>query len=326
MKDYTLYYDSGTTNTRAYLLDENLAVCCVRKTNTGSRDSAITGSNRVLIESMKNLYDEILADMNLSENAIGQIYASGMITSPYGLMEIPHIPVPVSVEEFAGKMVSFREDSCFHREIILIPGLKTVNEDFSFVGNMRGEEIEIIGTMDELQRLELHNAAMILPGSHTHVAYLKDGTVSDIISNFTGELFHALKKETIFAPILDLEVTEPDRAMLQKGVENLRRFGFNRAMYIGHAMRIMNNGTPEERYSYCEGVVNGGVRLSLEYYCENLWQGCDTAAVVGDEFMFRLFSMIFEGSPFIKNVIWLPSDANESFGVKGLRKLISCMG
>ena len=36
--------------------------------------------------------------------------------------------------------------------------------------------------------------------------------------------------------------------MVRKGVENLIRFGFNRAIYICHAMRIFNEGTEKRDF------------------------------------------------------------------------------
>ena len=322
---YILYYDSGTSNTRAYLLGEDLAVVRTEKKAVGSRDSAIAGSSAVLIAGMKELYDRILGSAGITGEDIRAIYASGMVTSPYGLKEVPHSIAPLSVRSFARDLVLFREDTLFHRDIWLIPGLKTVSESFAFVGNMRGEEIEILGTLDELERRGLRRAALILPGSHTHVAYVKDGIVSDILSTFTGELFYALKKETILAPILERAAAEPDERMVARGVKNLRRFGFNRALYIAHAMRIMDTGTPEERFSYSEGVVNGGVRQALEYYCENRWKDCDTAVIVSDEFMYKLFRAVFDGSEIIRRVVWLPCP-DGGFAVRGLKKLLAEKG
>ena len=91
-------------------------------------------------------------------------------------------------------------------------------------------------------------------------------------------------------------------------------------------MRIMESGTPLQRFSYGEGVVNGGVRKSLEYYCEHFWKGCDTLVIVSDEFMYRLFSIIFEGSPYIKNIVWMPISATKSYAVEGLRKIVGLKG
>jgi len=225
MGKYIVYFDSGTSNSRIYLLDKDFQVLYVDKKNVGSRNSSIEGSNRVLIEGLYELYTKLLQEKHLTEEDVTSIYMSGMITSPYGMKEVPHLKVPLSVQEFADSLYCHYEDTLFHRNIYLVPGLKTVNDDFSFVGNMRGEEIEIIGTLDELRSRGITHAALMMPGSHTHVTYVKDDVVSDIISNFTGELFYALKKETIMAPILGVEATadDLDPDMIHKALENLER-------------------------------------------------------------------------------------------------------
>lgn len=325
MKDYILYYDSGTSNTRAYLLDRDFSVLDTAKTAVGSKDSAIAGSNRVLIEGLWGLYNRMLSANGLEEGDISAIYASGMITCAYGLKEVPHLVLPVTVEGLAGQLVPFLEDTLFHREIVLVPGLKTVHDDITFVNNMRGEEIEVVGALDELQRLGApRDLAMILPGSHTHVTCLQGEQITGILSNFTGELFHAIQKETILSPVLQWDGSPPDREMVLKGYENLEKFGFNRALYICRAMDAFGKGTPAQRFSYGEGVILGGVRQSLEYYCKHFWTACRTAVLVSDEFMYQLFSILLEDSPCIDRVLWLPISAEKSYGVSGLKKILSC--
>ena len=108
MDNYLLYFDSGTSNTRAYLLDRDFQVRYVAKKAVGSKDSAIAGSNRVLIEGMKALHDQVLAENGLGEENISAIYASGMITSPYGLKEVPHLPLPLTVKKFADSLYPYR--------------------------------------------------------------------------------------------------------------------------------------------------------------------------------------------------------------------------
>lgn len=324
MKDYILYYDSGTSNTRAYLLDRDFQVRYTVKKAVGSKDSAIAGSNRVLIEGLWELYNSVLSANALEEGDISAIYASGMITCAYGLKEVPHLALPLTVEELAGGLVPFWEGTLFHREIVLVPGLKTVHDDITFVNNMRGEEIEIVGALDELQSMGApHDLALILPGSHTHVTCLQGEQITGIISNFTGELFHAIQTETILSPVLQWDGSPPDRAMVLKGYENLEKFGFNRALYICRAMDAFGEGTPAQRFSYGEGVILGGVRQSLEYYCRNFWPGCRTAALVSDEFMYQLFSILLEDSPCIDQVLWLPISERKSYGVNGLKKILS---
>lgn len=319
------YFDSGTSNTRIYLLNEKFEVLYTEKKSIGSKDSAIAGSNAVLIEGLWELYEGMLRVNGLSDRDIAEIYMSGMITSPYGMVEVPHLILPLEINDFAENIHCHFEEKRFNREIYLIPGMKTKGGDISFVNNLRGEEIEIMGTFDELTGCcPNQKIAVIMPGSHTHIICIENDQMTDIISNFTGELFHALKTATILAPVLSADAKELDREALLLGCENLRRFGFNRAIYIGHAMRLFNYGDEAARMSYIEGVTLGDVGNVLEYYCENFWNGCETAAIAADETMYEIYSTILSQSKFIRKVIWLPISKTKSYAVEGLRKIIEC--
>lgn len=70
----------------------------------------------------------------------------------------------------------------------------------------------------------------------------------------------------------------------------------------------------------------GGVRESLEYYCENLWPKCRTVVMVSNEFMYQLFAALFEDSPFIDRVLWMPISESKSYAVSGLKKIIGAKG
>ncbi|MCQ4637424.1 2-dehydro-3-deoxygalactonokinase [Anaerovorax odorimutans] len=318
------YFDSGTTNTRIYLLDRNFHILCWKKKAIGSKDSAISGSSRILITGMKALYDEALASRGFTDCDVEQIFASGMVTSPYGLEEVPHCQAPVTVGEFSRSLYRYREDVCFQRDIILVPGLKTDSFDFSFVNNMRGEEIQVIGALDEIKELP-GGSAVILPGSHTHVAYVKGERIKGILSSFTGELFYALKEETILAPILS-GAEDLNEKMVERGYRSLIDFGFNRAIYIAHAMRIFEQGSPKERFSFAEGVINGGVRQAIEYYCANVWPDCRNVILMGNEFMYQLYSCLFRDSNMVSEIIWLRDTDERPYGVKGLEKIIRSRG
>lgn len=319
---YLIYFDSGTSNTRAYLLNNSFEICGVEKVNIGSKDSAIDGSNRIIIDTICRLYMTLLKKSGLKDDDIAALYASGMVTSPYGLKEIPHVSVPISAGAFAGRLYAYHEDTQIHRDILLIPGLKTECEEFSFVGNMRGEEIEIFGALNELNARGTQNAALILPGSHTHISYVKGDSVEDILSTFTGELFYALRQETILSPILESGCEELDGDMIRLAVKNVQRFGFNRAIYIAHCMRIMNIYTATQRYSYCEGVVNGGIRTALEYYLKNRWLDCQAIVFLCDEYMFRLFELVFQDSDYKDKMVWFPLTTESCYTVKGLKRII----
>ncbi|MCI5481794.1 MAG: 2-dehydro-3-deoxygalactonokinase, partial [Lachnospiraceae bacterium] len=123
MGKYIVYFDSGTSNSRIYLLDRDFEVLYVDKKNVGSRNSSIEGSNRVLIEGLYELYTKLMNEKNLKEEDIENIYMSGMITSPYGMKEVPHLVLPLTVQGFADSLYCHYEDTCFKRNIYLVPGI-----------------------------------------------------------------------------------------------------------------------------------------------------------------------------------------------------------
>lgn len=295
----------------------------MNKRPIGSKDSALAGTNKVLLKELKHMYDEALDGLGITDMQVDKIFASGMSTSPYGIKEIPHQAIPITVEEFAKKRSTYYEAEFFKRNIELIPGLKTMGNDISRVNNMRGEEIEIIGALGALPR-ECANkpVAIILPGSHTHVALIKDKKILDILSTFSGELFYALKTSTVLTPVLSVDVREYQEEYVKKGYHNLVMYGFNRAVYICHAMRIFGEGTESERVSYAEGVIMGDILTALEQRCAEKWNDCETAVIVSNRGIYELFAIIFKESTCIKDLVWLPIDDKKSYAVEGLKRIV----
>lgn len=320
----TAYYDIGTTNMRLFLLDETLALLDSRRAALGAKDAAVGGGGQTMLLGMKRLYDALLAETGRRDEEVREIYASGMATSPYGICEIPHFLAPVSAEEFACRGVTrWRDETVFHRDIQLVAGLKTLGRDISTTNNTRGEEIEVLGVLPELGRLfPGREVAVILPGSHTHALLAGRGKLLGILSNFTGELFHAIGQDTILAPVLAAESQHPDPDAVRLGMENLRHYGFNRALYIGHAMRVFNEGSAHSRRCYCEAVISGGVIQALDAVCREQWTRCDTALVVANPYMAELFSLLLEQSHAIRRHDQLILADNKSYGLEGLREIL----
>ena len=322
LEKYTLYYDCGTTNTRAYLFDKNLRVIAKANAKVGARNTAILGENATLLTCLNFLLIDIIDEANISREQIEEIYASGMITSPYGIIEIPHVTLPISIHDFAMSLHSFYENSIFQQNIKLIPGMKTYHKNPAFINNVRGEDIEVLGAIKHIDSNLLQKGiGLLFPGSHTHVLYVKKDQVAGIISNFTGELYEALKLETILSPILSETYNYLDLNMVKKGVENLELFGFNRAIYIAHAMKILKLSDPHQVFSYAEGVINGGLLKSIDYYCEHLWTGCEQIAIISNCFMKDLYSSILGNSQRIKKIIWISTEKN-SCAVEGMKEIL----
>lgn len=308
------WFDCGTTNTRLYLIEEDgqFHFCGVKA--VGSRNVAMTGSSAVLAQAMGELLQKA------PESAV-QIYASGMVTSAFGLKEVPHLVAPVSVAALRTGIAETYVDA-LGRTICLIPGVKTAASDWRFSGNVRGEETEVFGAAAVLESRGLcSDGVYILPGSHTQILYLKNGEITDILSLFTGELFHALREETILSGILKNIPDSINPEFVRQGCADANTFRINRGLYLCHSNQIFQRFTPAQRYSYAEGVILSGVYQALIQRLQHSWAHCPQIVMVCDELNWNIYGALLQNGSF-PNVLWLPPEAPGCFGVRGLRSIV----
>lgn len=326
---YNVYFDSGTSNTRAYLL-KGEEIMDVAKKNVGSKDSSITGSNLVLLQGLKELYDKLLYNNKLVDEQIEGIYASGMVTSPFGIKEVPHLSTPLSPEKLYNAIYTHYEAEIFKRDVHLIRGAKTIPEDYkvnkyniSTANNTRGEEIEVFGILSGLSdQWKKGHAAIFLPGSHTHIAYIKEGIFYDILSTFSGELFHAISTSTILSSSICCDIDELDEEMVLQGYRNLKQYSLNRALYIAHAMKIFSASDNLERKSYMEGVISGGVVLGFENTVKSKWNEIDKIIIAGGSNITKVYEILLKETEREFEIMTLVASGKESFAVKGFIKIM----
>jgi len=326
---YIVYFDSGTTNTRAYLI-RDLKVLGMIKGSIGSRDSSIAGNNLILIEGLKKVYDELLHKYGIFDSQVSRVFASGMVTSPFGIKEVPHISTPVSAKKLFESIYFHYESHFFHREFRLIRGVKTISESFkadissiSEVNNMRGEEIEVFGVIPNLPTdWQKSNIAIFLPGSHTHIAYVKNKELFDIWSTFSGELFHAISSGTILSGSVFSENYEIEPQFVLIGFENLGKFGLNRALYLCHAMKIFDVADNSKRKSYLEGIIAGGIISGFKDLVVSKWEQVQRIVIAGDRKFTQIYEILLkEAMPDCVTLI-IPADDLNSFAVQGLINLL----
>ena len=321
---HCVYFDSGTTNTRAYLIEEG-KIHDMIKSAVGSKDSSIAGSNLVLLKGLKQLFDDLLYKNGIDESQIGAVFASGMVTSPFGINEVAHISTPVSQKKLYDSIYTHYEQYFFKREIRLIRGVKTVSDDFkadteniASIYNMRGEEIEVFGIIPNFP-LEWQNEdiAVFLPGSHTHVAYIRNNELVDIWSTFSGELFYAITTGTILSNSVSVanSVIDPQMALL--GVRNLNKYGFNRALYICHAMKIFDAAENYQRKSYLEGVIVGGIISGFEKMAAQKWKGIKRIMLAGRNNLTGIYEILLKDQMPYCDIRTLAADDENSFAVQG---------
>lgn len=324
-----VYYDSGTTNTRIYLLKKQDVLDQIF-IQVGTRDSAISGDRRILLKKLKEGYDEILQRNGLKDSDVLEIYLSGMITNPFGIIEVPHLETPIYKESLYEHVYVHQEDSFFHRQVKLIPGAKTRSPkeglhlgNVQLMGNTRGEEIEVMGLLRLGYLNEDKVQVMISPGSHTHMMLIRSGAIEDISSHFTGELHHAIMKETILGGETAKKTKEYHKELVLRGYELLEKEGISRALYVVHSTKVFGLSSDEERHMLLTGVISGSPILHLKEKMKKEWKDVEEIIIIGDAGYMSAYKMIIEEVLPGTMVQVISPPEQSSFALEGFKNLMT---
>lgn len=134
--------DGGTSNTRFTLVVKNRIVD--RLTFSIGVQKGID-DKKILTQTIKQGINTILKNNNLPESKIEAILASGMITSEIGLINLPHITVPVGIEELHNNLYEANIAEITPIPFVFVPGVKGICKSLERSDIMRGEETEFIG-------------------------------------------------------------------------------------------------------------------------------------------------------------------------------------
>src|SRR5262245_29148105 len=94
--------DAGTTNTRAWLTIGDQIVARAQA-GVGVRDTARDGSSSRLRTALRELINQVRDEARSRGCAQSPecVIAAGMITSPLGLAEVPHVEAPAGLTDLA---------------------------------------------------------------------------------------------------------------------------------------------------------------------------------------------------------------------------------
>lgn len=248
MKNY-ITIDGGTTTTRVSLVCDK-AVRQTVKLNVGARKSMDGGAD--YRGEIKRAIETVMSDNGLVSSDITRILASGMITSEFGLCNLPHITVPAGMAELHDNMHEIILADISDIPFVFVRGVKSVSENISETDMMRGEETELCGLMSE----DDGECMYILPGSHSKLILTDDkGRISRFSTMLTGEMIYALSQSTILKDAVDLSISETDEVYLLMGDEYCREHGINEALFKTRILKNLFGATAVQCYSFFLGVV-----------------------------------------------------------------------
>lgn len=241
--------DGGTSTTRVSLVSDGMVKETV-KLSVGARKSMDGGAD--YRGSIKKAIEKIMSENGLENTDIERILASGMITSEFGLCNLPHITVPAGICELHESMYETVIDDISDIPFVFVRGVKSFSGDIAETDMMRGEETELCGLMSA----DDGKCMYILPGSHSKLIFTDDkGRISHFSTMLTGEMIYALSQSTILKDAVDLSLSETDGEYLIAGDKYCREHGINEALFKTRILKNLYGATPVQCYSWFLGVV-----------------------------------------------------------------------
>lgn len=320
-----IYFDSGTTNSRAYYIKDGIPTSSLSK-KIGTINNVLSGDPNALLKGLKELYDALLAQLCLCDCDIKSIYMSGMVTSKNGIYEVPYLHTPVDAFSYQAKATIHRFP-LFERDVYLLPGIVSLPnhneitlENIASVNNVRGEEIEMFGLASNFPSyFQDKHTAVIMPGSHSHILYMQKNHITEITSCFGGELYSAITNHTILNASASAAPEDVQTQYVKKGYCMVQKYGVNRALYITRTMTLFLDAPQIVRDSYLEGVVNSGIITALT---SNPRSSClDYIVIAGSSVYYKIFSALLDAIASPVPCVWLEN--TQSFALSGFLHLLS---
>lgn len=256
--------DCGSTNTRVYLVKENLVIG-KGEVKAGVNDTAITGSKQKLKNGISEAFELAVSSAAVKLEDIQFAIASGMITSDLGLMEIPHLVAPVSVQDLSDnvQIVENPEIFPFNMPVVFVPGIKnnageSIWDNVRKIDLMRGEETQAIGLVAKLSpQLPV---TIIELGSTTKLIHIdKDGRIAGSITTLSGQVYNAVKKETFIGNCVKVQEGHTEDffslEVLKQAYDCVQNAGLLRSLLFTRFIQFSLPTTAEERKFYCESAI-----------------------------------------------------------------------
>jgi len=261
--DSVILLDVGSTNSRAWLVrgDEILR----RETAAvGVRDSAREGSTARVRETVRDLIATLTGAAAARGGAI-PVFAAGMITSPLGLQEVPHVVAPASIDDLAREAVAFHDADVSPQPIMLVPGIRTEVFDGDGAAGpadpdelpfdvMRGEETLVCGLIARGQLGA--GSALLNASSHWKLIRVDaDRRVAGSRTSLGGEVVHSVQSSTILSASLPTgPLDRLSTTWLEAGARAGRRDGLLRALFGVRLLDQQKRADAAERFSFLAGA------------------------------------------------------------------------
>jgi 2-dehydro-3-deoxygalactonokinase len=265
---YLSTIDCGTTNSRVYIVDETGKVLFRDSEKVGVRDTAINGSNQILKDGLRKVFERAIKEAGFKPDDIACILSSGMITSELGLIEIPHLWAPCSLDELATNLTKVEGLGVFPESIPLyfVRGIKnpfnpqTVSlMEVGTLDFMRGEEAQVAGLLAQPE-MKLPAIVTVLSSHTKFIPIDSEKKILGSVTTLSGQLYEAVLKETFVGKSVRAEDNFDDTdyfdpAIVDHAYDEIKRSGLLRSLMYVRFLDTLVHAHWYERKLFAEALL-----------------------------------------------------------------------
>ncbi|TLM75228.1 2-dehydro-3-deoxygalactonokinase [Microbulbifer harenosus] len=260
--------DWGTTNFRAYLIDEHERIAERRIAPRGVHNCEGNYSNilREFCGDWQSLWPDI------------PVYLCGMIGSRTGWYEVPYVASPAPPDAlFRGLLPIPGEHNVF-----MIPGMRCLTPA-GIPDVMRGEECQVLGAISETDN---PNTLVILPGTHSKWVRVQDGCIHDFATFFTGEMYALLHHHSSIGAVLD--PAHHHHESFQHGLsQSTSAGGLLNQIFSARTRTLCEDTSGQSMSAYLSGILIGSEFI----HGRKLFDANSELLLIGDEPLATLYQL-----------------------------------
>lgn len=259
--------DTGTTNTRIYIIDHNQNIAGRAYKKDGVRDIAVKGTKRELKDAIMSCFKTALENANASVDDIQFFVLLGMITSEIGLIELKHLTAPVGIDELTENLEIFCDAEVLPVNVpcVFIRGVKNNTGPINhysmirYADFMRGEETQVMGVLEKLSPNLPCN--VIFFTSHTKIVHVDaQGRIAGCITTLSGQIYDAVINSTFIGKSVDgADDVEYERfyseEILKAAKECIDHVGFLRTLMMPRYMDVLLGNSVLQRKFFLEAAI-----------------------------------------------------------------------
>ena len=181
---------------------------------------------------------------------------SGMVGSRQGWQEAPYCPCPAGFAELGQHLLWLQPG-----RMAIVAGLSVQHQDglpanFPIAQHdvMRGEEIQIFGA---LALNGLHDATVVLPGTHSKWAQVAQGRVTGFRSFMTGEVYALLSQHSILSRTLPPDAPWHEDTFCQAVLLAQRTPSVLSSIFATRTLALFDTLPAEQHPSFLSGLLIG---------------------------------------------------------------------